>query len=145
MKRSKIVWSAGYKYQLECDAFFDTPLRPEKAIITEYVILLPDGQLIIRKGYAWNGPNFPAIHTKRTIIASLPHDALYQLIELGLLSDEDRRSCDVVLENLMDLPMDGEGWFMGIVRRIRATYYYAGVDLFGSKYAHNKTVIYTVD
>jgi len=143
--RSKVVWSGGYKYQLEQDAFFDTPLRPKEVIVTEYSVLLPCGQLILRRGYAWNGPNFPAIHTKRSIIASLPHDGLYQLIELGLLSDSDRRNCDVVLENLMDEPFEDEGLFMSILRRIRASYYYAGVDLFGKKYAHSKTVIYTVN
>lgn len=143
--RSKIVWSAGYKYQLERDAFFDTPLRPKVEIVTDYITLLPCGQLILRKGYAWNGPNFPAIHTKRSIIASLPHDGLYQLIELGLLSDEDRRLCDMVLEYLMDEPFEGEGLIASILRRIRASYYYTGVDLFGKRYAHSKTVIYTVD
>jgi len=143
--RSKIVWSAGYKYQLERDAFFDTPLRPKSEIVTEYITLLPCGQLILRKGYAWNGPNFPAVHTRRSIIASLPHDGLYQLIELGLLSDNDRRNCDVVLENIMAEPFQDEGLLLGILRRIRASYYYAGVDLFGKKYAHSKTVIYTVE
>ena len=103
--RSKIVWSAGYKYQLERDAFFDTPLRPKVEIVTDYITLLPCGQLILRKGYAWNGPNFPAVHTRRSIIASLPHDGLYQLIELGLLSADDRRNCDVVLENIMHEPI----------------------------------------
>lgn len=142
--RSKVSWSSGYKYQLECDAFFDTPLRPKETIITDYIVLLPCGQLILRRGYAWNGPNFPAIHTKRTILASLPHDGLYQLIELGLLTDDDRRNCDVVLENLMDEPMACDSKLESLFRPIRATYYYAGVDLFGKKYAHTKTKIYTV-
>lgn len=143
--RSKIVWSSGYKYQLERDAFFDTPLRPKEEIVTDYITLLPCGQLIQRRGYAWNGPNFPAIHTKRTIVASLPHDGLYQLIELGLLSDEDRRKCDMVLEDLMNEPFGDEGLWLSILRRIRASYYYAGVELFGKKYAHNKTIVYTVE
>lgn len=140
--RSSINYTKGYRYQLECDAFFDTPLRPVNAIITEYIVLLPCGQLIIRKGYAWNGPNFPAFHTAMSILASLPHDALYQLISLELLLESDRRLCDVVLENLMqDFPDTNQ--LLNIIRRVRASYYYLGVDLFGKKYAHQAAIKYT--
>lgn len=144
MPRSAVSYSKNYRYQLECVAYFDTPLRPLNAIFTDYVTLLPCGQLIIAKGYAWNGPNFPAIHTQRSILASLPHDAMYQLISRGLLDeDEYRRLADVVLEALVSEP--GKDRLLNILRKIRGTYYYLGVDLFGSKAARRKTVIYRIE
>ncbi len=145
--RSSINYTKGYRYQLECDAFFDTPLRPVNAIITEYIVLLPCGQLIIRKGYAWNGPNFPAFHTAMSILASLPHDALYQLIALELLKDSDRRLADVLLESIVSEPIEPTKlWhrLLNILRAIRGSYYYQGVDLFGGKYSHSTNQVITI-
>lgn len=140
MARSAVSYSKNYRYQLECGAYFDTPLRPLQAIFTDYVTLLPCGQLIIAKGYAWNGPNFPAIHTRQSILASLPHDAIYQLISMGLLNEKEyRRLADVVLEELVSEP--GKNRLLNILRKIRGSYYYLGVDLFGSKAARRKKVI----
>jgi len=141
--RSSINYTKGYRYQLECDAFFDTPLRPVNAIITEYIVLLPCGQLIIRKGYAWNGPNFPAIHTRQSIIASLPHDALYQLISLGLLTDDWRKQADYLLASIVSAPVEGE-LFLNKWRKIRGKYYFYAVDRFGCKYAHSVKSVVTV-
>lgn len=68
---------------------------------TEYVSLWDDGRLILRKGYAWDGPSGPTIDTADSLRASAGHDALYQLISLNavpadfrILADRDlRRWC----------------------------------------------------
>lgn len=54
------------------------------SIITEYVSLDSDGLLRIKVYYAWNGSNWSS--DKHAMIASLVHDALYQLMRLGMIS-----------------------------------------------------------
>lgn len=53
-------------------------------IVTEYISLQPDGLLRIKTYYAWNGSNWSS--DKHAMIASLVHDALCQLMRMGLLS-----------------------------------------------------------
>lgn len=141
--RSPISYSSGYEYQLQSDCWFDTYINLPEAIYTEYITLLPLGQLILRDGYAWNGPNFPAIHTRQSIIASLPHDALYQLISLGLLTDDWRKQADYLLASIVSAPVEGE-LFLNKWRKIRGKYYFYAVDRFGCKYAHSVKSVVTV-
>lgn len=50
--------------------------------------------LQIRDGYCWDGPSGISIDTKNFMRGSLVHDALYQLIRLGLLGPEQRSAAD---------------------------------------------------
>ena len=75
-----------YKYELTKSYTIQTKLRPKKMIGNKYVIIMPDGMLLIDKGYRWDGPSGPAIDTESFMRASLVHDALYQLIREGHLS-----------------------------------------------------------
>jgi len=65
----------------------------------------PDGKLMIRAGYAWDGSS-RSIDTKSSMIASLIHDALYQLLRetgFGVGNDKHdvRRYCaDQIYRNL---------------------------------------------
>ena len=105
---SKVNYSKGnYKYQLIERVFVQTSIRLNHDIITSYVSLLKNGLMILEKGYAWNGPNFPAIHTQRSIIASLPHDGGYQLISLGLLHQKFRINLDWLLGKMVAIPDPG--------------------------------------
>ncbi|MBY0474229.1 MAG: hypothetical protein K2Q13_04095 [Nitrosomonas sp.] len=137
---SKVSFRTGnYKYQLTERVFVQTSIRLDVDIITEYVSLLKNGLMILEKGYAWNGPNFPAIHTERSIIASLPHDGGYQLITLGLLDVKFRINLDWLLGDLVSQPAAGKSlkiFLLNHWRKIRGGYYFTVVDLFGARYAH---------
>lgn len=74
-----------YKYELTKMYAQHTVIYPSSDIITKYVALLRTGTLVIREHYAWDGASKPAINTKSNRRASLVHDALYQLMRLGLL------------------------------------------------------------
>ena len=140
MTISKVSFKTGnYKYQLTERVFVQTSIRLSEDIITPYVSLLKNGLMILEAGYAWNGPNFPAIHTERSIIASLPHDGGYQLISLGLLLEKYRINLDWLLGELVSLPEKGKSIkiiLLNCWRKIRGDYYFAAVDLLGGKYAH---------
>lgn len=72
-----------YKYQVKENFEIQTGIKGVSAV-TEFISLSPDGLLKIKAGYAWNGSNWSS--DKHAMIASLVHDALYQLMRLGLLS-----------------------------------------------------------
>ena len=140
MKISKVSFKTGdYKYQLTERVFVQTSIRLSEDIITPYVSLLKNGLMILEAGYAWNGPNFPAIRIQRSIIASLPHDGGYQLIALGLLPEKFRINLDWLLGELVSLPAQGRSLkiiLLNTWRKIRGEYYFILVDLLGGKYAH---------
>lgn len=93
----------GYKYQLRA-AY--AVLLPELVdltrtpIITEWVTLDPDGTLRIRAGYCWDGASGPTLDTRDSMRASLVHDALYQLMRLGLLPQSLRGAIDRIFRRI---------------------------------------------
>ena len=78
----------GYKYQLATDECFETSFRSDIDIHTPRIILLGTGQLIVREGYAWDGASGPVIDRKTNMVASCGHDALYQLMRMGMLDSK---------------------------------------------------------
>ena len=50
--------------------------------------------IAIRDSYAWDGASGPTIDTKDTMVASLVHDALWQLIEEGHLPEKYRKQAN---------------------------------------------------
>jgi hypothetical protein len=77
----------GYKYQLYEDESFITGIYG-KHIKTDFIELFPNGVLMGRKGYAWDGPSGPTFDTKNSLRPSLGHDMGFQLIREGLLDPE---------------------------------------------------------
>jgi len=67
-----------YKYQLTEDYSVDSGIKVKEKIDTPFIILEPDGNLTIKKKYAWDGPSGPTIDTKTFMRGSLVHDAFYQ-------------------------------------------------------------------
>ena len=92
-------------------------------VITEF-IELGDGIITIMEGYCWNGASGPAIDTRNTMRGSLVHDALYQLMRIGKLGQENKLIADSTLRRI--LIEDG-------MSTLRAWYFYKGVRLFGGK------------
>ena len=93
----KIFYRKGYKYQLAEDFCFDTGILQEKIIIIGFINLDPDGHLLIKAGYAWDGPSGPTLDTHSSMRGSLVHDALYQLLRLEALDKRFRAEADKLL------------------------------------------------
>ena len=92
-----IKFRGGYKYQL-AETYERQIEILEDDVHTEFITLTPDGNLTIRSGYAWDGPSGPAIDTLTFMRASLVHDALYQLMRLGLLPQDYRNRADKIMQ-----------------------------------------------
>jgi len=121
-----IKYQAGYKYQLAETYAVVVGIKPRVAILHDFICLTTDGKLIIGAGYAWDGPSGPTIDTKNFMRGSLVHDALYQLMREGLLSEECRSSADDELHRIC--LEDGMSW-------LRAWYVRLAVGRFGSSCA----------
>lgn len=104
-----IAYRETYSMVLDRDAeFFIGHEISGVSISHEYIRLYASGWLVIKWEYAWNGPNKPAIDTRSFKRGSLAHDAIYQLIQLGLLSKKHRKSADKVMYRLCR--EDGMNW-----------------------------------
>ena len=79
-------------------------------------------ELVILKGYAWNGASGPTLDTDSTMGPALVHDALYQLMRMRVLPLRMRRLADAWFRDL--LKEEGMLFF-------RRWYFFAAVRLFG--------------
>jgi len=79
----------------------NTGLKVKESIRTRFLTLFTSGLLFIEIGYAWNGASGPTIDTKSSIRASLVHDALYQLIRMGLLPLSYRAEIDRLFRRIL--------------------------------------------
>ena len=95
-----IFYTSGYKYQLTRNYIYKTAIKPDHSIITEYIQLGRNGKILIRKGYAWDGPSGPTIDTKNFMRGSLVHDALYQLMRYRELPLSCRKAADKELHKI---------------------------------------------
>ena len=114
---SQIAYRTGYKYQLAEPYQVQTDIRPPAAILTDYVILLTDGRLLLAAGYAWDGAT-GAIDTLDSMRGSLVHDAFYQLMREGLLGQAYREAADkelrkIVLEDGM-VHFRAQAWYEAV-------------------------------
>ncbi|MCW5657440.1 MAG: hypothetical protein KIT60_07035 [Burkholderiaceae bacterium] len=126
---SCIAYSDGYEYQLRADCRVELwELRLERDVALQpWLELSGDGWLLIRAGYAWDGPSGPAIDTPSFMRGSLVHDALYQLMRDGVLEEALHRApADQALRRLC---IEDGMW------RLRAWWVYQGVRLFGKPHA----------
>lgn len=140
MADDRIVYKGGYKYQLAETYEVDVAVHPPEDIKTDYIELNNSGHLVIKNGYAWDGPSGPTFDTRDFMRGSLVHDALYQLMRMDLLSGElHRNRADKELKRLC--LEDG-------MSSIRAWWVYQGVKHFAAKAANKKnakTVRYAPD
>ena len=75
-------------YEVTGTILIDTLVTCHKAG-NDFVQISPSGNLRILDGYRWDGATC-AIDTMSFMMPSAVHDALYQLIGLGVLSRDDR-------------------------------------------------------
>lgn len=123
---AEIFYRKGYKYQLTRDHVALTEIIQTSRIKTEFLDLDEHGMLLIRSGYAWDGPSGPTIDTPSAMRGSLVHDALYQLMRMGLLDRKFRHAADE--EFRRRCIEDG-------MSKFRAWYFFVGVDVFAAKAA----------
>lgn len=104
----KIRYGSGFKYQLKNFFWVQTKIAGNHSRIEDldnlrspWVRVTLDGVLEIKAGYAWDGASGPTFDTRSTMRASLVHDALYQLMRAGKLSQAERDEADKLLYDLM--------------------------------------------
>jgi len=124
----RIKYISGFKYQLKEDYTIITDIIGYD-IKTDYIELNIKGILLIKKGYAWDGPSGPTIDTKTFMRGSLVHDALYQLMRLSLIPESYRKYSDWLLQLICI--QDG-------MSELRAFYVYKAVRWFGAGNASSK-------
>lgn len=129
-----IFYKKGYKYQLVEEYATSTTVNPDNDISSngDYVTLSKDGDIVIKNGYAWDGPSGPTIDTLNFMRGSLVHDALYQLIREGKLSNAVHRdAADRLLQDMCKA--DG-------MSSIRAWWVYQAVSKFGASAADSSNI-----
>jgi hypothetical protein len=124
-----IKYQKGFKYQLFENFQIQTDILGFD-IETHFITLDRFGCLFIRKGYAWDGASGPTFDTDSSMEASLVHDALYQLMRLGLLPAYQRNYCDNLFESIC---IDKKMW------KIRAKSWCSMVKRFAKKAADAKS------
>lgn len=82
-------YSKGYKYKTEEPLQFYAPHLMHLYIHTSY-IRISHCMITIWPGYAWDGCSGPVVDTKKNLVPSVFHDAIYQLIREGRLPLSDR-------------------------------------------------------
>ncbi len=118
-----ISYKKGYKYQLNGDYVTRITILPMENIQTDYIELDINGNIRIKKGYAWDGPSGPTIDTLNFMRGSLVHDALYQLMRMERLDNNfHREPADRLLQQMCK--EDG-------MSSLRAWWVYQGVRLGG--------------
>lgn len=119
-----LYYCEGYKYQTRKDYHIKLAIIPYAPITLEHVNMQMDGTTVIYSGYAWDGASGPTIDTLNSMIGSLVHDVIYQLIRLNLIKPEYKKYADNVFYDI--LIEDG-------MSKIRAWYWKNGVAKFGKK------------
>lgn len=89
-----------------------------------------DGLLVIKSGYAWDGPSGPTFDPPESMRASLVHDAGYQLMRNSYLDMIHRAYFDDLFYKI--LREDG-------MNRFRAWLWHREVERFASKAANPRS------
>ena len=118
-----IRYRSDYKYQLAESYKTKISILPGSDITSEFIDLDTQGTLVVKQGYAWDGPSGPVKDTKKNMRASLVHDALYQLMRNQHLSTRThRKAADLEFKRMCK--EDG-------VSNFTASVYYKGLRKFG--------------
>lgn len=116
---------AGYKYQLAEDLIVQTEIKG--FTVTERFFVLSDtGELLIRAGYAWDGPSGIAIDTKTFMRGSMVHDVFFQAMREGYLPQKCFTPANKELRRIC---LEDGMW------SVRAWWVFRCVERFGSAFA----------
>ena len=128
MSRKLLYRRVSWKYVLEKDVRLSLPgnLFGQTLEYTSSYLKVKAPFLRIQSGYAWDGASGPTVDTAATMYPALVHDALYQLIRLGVLPTSSRKGVDKLFRRL--LKAGGMTFF-------RRWYFYQAVRWFGASSA----------
>lgn len=96
----QIFYREGYKYQLYENYLQQTGIVPNFPFMGEFLSIDESGLLICYRGYAWDGASGPTVDDASNMRASLVHDALCQLMRLGVVSRKYRLYADHLLATI---------------------------------------------
>jgi len=96
----KILYRKNLGYQLMRDFAIKTNIKRIKKVKHEFIDLNSEGLILIKSGYAWDGPSGPTLDTHTFMRGSLVHDAFYELIRLGFVDKKDRKKADKLLREM---------------------------------------------
>lgn len=96
----KIKYKSGFKYRLHETYVYKLKNNPNVIIHTQKVSINKQGFLTIQEGFCWDGASGPAWDTKSSMRGGLVHDALYQLLRMGLLRENYRKPADRELRDI---------------------------------------------
>lgn len=130
--KDRLAYKAGYKYIVHEDFSIQTPIKGFSAEIPGYISLNKNGILTVFRGYAWDGASGPAINTNSFRRGSLVHDALYQLIEEGVLPF----ACRLPADDFLIYLCKADGMW-----GIRSWWVKLAVNTFGARALENKNPV----
>ena len=121
------------KYKYKTTRLYHLMLRfkPLANINGRYYQFLTNGYLLICKDYVWDGASGPTLDTKNTMRASCVHDVLYQMIREQKLRLEMKDNADKELARIMEEDWKACNILTKTWNKVRSSYYYWGVRLFG--------------
>ena len=128
-------YQEGYKYQLAEDYIQEIRWLVPYKYVSNYLSVI-DGVLTCCRGYAWDGASGPAWDTDNFMVPSLVHDALYQLMRLGVIPHRSRKLADALLYSMC---LERNMW------RIRAWYVLNAVRIFGGSAARKPRKVLTAE
>lgn len=103
---TQIQYRGGYKYSL-WETYVGYVRIKGFTVRHRLFELDPDGKLTIFENYPWDGASGPTIDTKSSMRGSVVHDALYEMMRLGLLP----QSCfELANEELRDTCKEDGMW-----------------------------------
>lgn len=94
-----IAYRKGYKYQLAED-YQGAVSIIGKTVVQPFFVLDIHGNLLVKAGYAWDGPSGPTVDTASSMRCSLVHDVLYQMLRMKLIEQHYREIADSELYRL---------------------------------------------
>ena len=105
MAKPYIKYRSGYKYWLAEEYKVKVSIIPENNVPKDkttksFIELNTEGVLVIKKGYAWDGPSGPTIDIPSFMRGSLVHDALYQLLREKEIEQKWRDEADEELRRI---------------------------------------------
>jgi hypothetical protein len=131
-----LFYKKGYKYWVTRPYRIKLDIHPSKILYISFktvdlkgniveipmVTLNPSGLLIVYPSYVWDGASGPTWDTKNSMIGSLIHDVIYQLIRLGFIDSNYKEYADKILHDLCE----ADGMYS-----CRARLWWLAVTLFG--------------
>jgi len=115
--RYRVHWKTGHGELLE-EYTFLTPICSAFSVSTRHISLNRNGELYLAPGYVWDFGSGPAVDTPDMVLASLAHDAFYELMVLGHLPWTNRKKVDRYFLQLLksfNMPWWRRAWvYLGV-------------------------------